>query len=88
MSKENWKLNNLYAELPEREGITTLFRKFDTGTWIVQYKGDQQIGMVLVHEEDMQTIHQSPCIQTGDGKTPQSLPPGDESERVQAGHSE
>lgn len=83
MKKEDWIKNNLYAELPERDGITTLFRKFDSGTWMVQCKGEEMIGMVMVHEKDMQTIQKSPYIKSGDGRTPQTLPPGDAHEGVQ-----
>lgn len=38
MKKEDWIKNNLYAELPERDGFTILFRKFDTGTWMDSLK--------------------------------------------------
>lgn len=48
-----------------------------------QFKGEEMIGMVLVDEEDMQTIQKAPYIKTGDGKTPQFLPPGDAHEGVQ-----
>ena len=73
MSKAN--MDGLYKELKETTGhdITTLFRKFDNGTWLVQYKGDKQIGMLCISEENMQAIHNAPYIKVGDGKTPQTL---------------
>lgn len=72
MSKHNFL--PLYKELEDREGIQTLFRKFDTATWIVQYneKGEQ-IGQVCVSAENMQLIQDAPSIKVGDGKTIQKL---------------
>jgi hypothetical protein len=77
----------LYAKLSEHDGISTYFRKFDSGTLIVQYKGNQLIGQVRVDAKHMEIIQQSPFIKTGDGKTPQSLPPGDALEGIQTGRT-
>jgi hypothetical protein len=61
----------VYKELSTTEGITTLFRKFEDKVWIMQYKGDKQIGVVLVENEDIDYIHNAKPIKNGDGITPQ-----------------
>jgi len=71
MSRANWTKDGLYKELPERDGIVTLFRKFEMGTWIVQYKGDEQIGVILISEENLKEIQNAPALKVGDGTTPQ-----------------
>jgi hypothetical protein len=71
MNKES--LDN-YMELPDRNGIQTLFRKFDTDTWIFQFnKKEKYIGQVCVSEENMRIIQKAPCIKAGDGKTKQTI---------------
>lgn len=68
-------LLDTYAELQDRDGLQTLFRKFDTGTWILQFNEDGDcIGQVCVSEENMKIIHHSPHVKAGDGKTKQELP--------------
>jgi len=62
-----------YCELEDREGMKTYFRKFDTGTWIFQYKNGKLVGQVLVSSENMNIIQNAPSIKEGDGKTPQTL---------------
>jgi hypothetical protein len=63
-----------YVELQDREGIQTLFRKFDTATWIFQFneKG-KHVGQVCVSEENMEIIRNAPSIKPGDGKTQQTI---------------
>ena len=71
MRKEQF---DIYAELQDRDGMQTLFRKFDTATWIIQFneKGEC-IGQVCVSNENMNIIHDAPYIKAGDGKTKQSI---------------
>jgi hypothetical protein len=73
MSKHNWL--PVYAELEEPDnGITTLFRKFETGTWLIQYNSrNEQIGMVMVSEENMKKIQSAPALKVGDGTNIQIL---------------
>jgi hypothetical protein len=64
----------LYQELQDRDGMTVLFRKFDTGTWIFQFnEAGKCIGQVCISAENMATIQAAPCVKAGDGKTPQEL---------------
>jgi hypothetical protein len=71
MKKESF---DVFAELKEREGRLTLFRKFDTGTWIFQFNEKGQcIGRVCVSDENMRIIQNSPSIKTGDGETKQTI---------------
>ena len=71
MNKET--LGN-YAELKDRDGIQTLFRKFDTGTWIFQFnESGKCIGQVCVSDENMKVIQSAPSIEAGDGKTQQTI---------------
>jgi len=53
--------------------MKTYFRKFDTGTWIFQYKNGKLVGQVLFSSENMNIIQNAPSIKEGDGKTPQTL---------------
>lgn len=62
-----------YYKLEDNGNIETYFRKFDTGTWIFQYKNGKLIGQVLVSAENMDIIQNAPSIKEGDGKTPQTL---------------
>lgn len=64
---------NTYAELDEKDGISTLFRKFDTGTLIFQFKDGKHIGGVLLLSEHMDLIQNAPTIKSGDGKTKQTI---------------
>jgi hypothetical protein len=63
-----------YAELPENDGIQTLFRKFNTNTYIFQYnKAGELIGSVCVSNENMDLIRNAPSIEIGDSKTKQTI---------------
>ncbi len=65
---------DIYAELQDTNGIQTLFRKFDTATWIIQFNENGDcIGQVCVSNENMQLIQNAPYIKAGDGKTKQSI---------------
>jgi len=63
-----------YVELEDRDGIQTLFRKFDTGTWIFQFNSKGKvIGQVCVSSDNMEAIQNAPSIKAGDGETEQTL---------------
>lgn len=64
---------NTYAELGEQDGITTLFRKFDTMTWIFQYKEGKCIGQVLLPNEYIDSIQNAPSLSIGDSETKQTI---------------
>jgi hypothetical protein len=70
MNKES--LLDVYIELEDREGLQTLFRKFESGTWIFQFNKDGKlIGQVCVSDENMKVIQNAPAVKDGDGKTKQ-----------------
>jgi hypothetical protein len=70
----NKEILDTYKELQDVNGMSTLFRKFDEGTWIFQFnKEGELIGQVLVSSENMELIQQAPSIKAGDGTTIQTL---------------
>lgn len=71
MNKESLVKKDLYKELPEKEGISTLFRKFEERTWIFQFKGDEHIGTILLDNEDLEYIYKATPLKEGDGSTAQ-----------------
>lgn len=74
-SKEAWLEDGCYKEIPDKEDMPILFRKFDNAVWIVQFNDDmnEQIGMVRIPMETFKLIVEAPSIVPGDGKTPQRL---------------
>ena len=63
-----------YMMLQDRDGVQTLFRKFDTSTWIFQFNEEGKcIGQVCVSEENMKIIQNAPSIKVGDSKTKQTI---------------
>lgn len=71
MSKVDLLKNGIYKELSSKDGISTFYRKFESGVFIFQYKGDKQIGSVMLEQSQLDTIYNAKALQNGDGKTPQ-----------------